>query len=181
MQACTPKRCWSATRDGCGPLRRSLVPHMPEFRGARSSSSIVSHIFGCSGARRTRTVQRLIGFVRAHRLINTSPGEVVSSVFSSVRWDREKNLYRNIASSWFTDWASPASRVSVAGSTPMSPSLSRSGLHGVDCPAFAAVSSTAGSSCLPQHDLLIAPTWLLPSAHTQFWTGVHTQHDTESP
>ena len=55
--------------------------------------------------------------------------------------------------------------MSIAGSTPTSPSVSRSELPGVDCPTFTAVRSTAGSSCLRQHDLHMASAGCLKLGH----------------
>ena len=154
-------RCWSSTRDGCvqahycnpRPLRRSHFSHVPKFLGACSFSSIVPHLqlFGCA-----QHLHFLIGWVLEHRLINTTAQR------SRVRWEA---AICGVGNSLFvvlplhTSRASPASSVSFAGFTPLSPSVSRSGLPGVDCLAFA-VSSTAGSSRLRQHDLLSASTWL---------------------
>ena len=72
----------------------------------------------------------------------------------------------------------PTSSVSVARSTLVSPFVSRSGLLG-DCPSLAAVSSTAGSSCLRQHELLIASTCGFCRAPTRFCSEVHTHRDTD--
>ena len=72
------------------------------------------------------------------------------------------------------DWTSPTSSVSVARSTPVSPSVSRSGLLG-DCPVLCCyqqhgwvIVSFGNTSCsLLQHGFCRAPTRLALEVHTQ--------------
>ena len=156
----------------------SHVLPLPECLGACFSPSIVSHLqlSGCSPHQNRSTSQRIDP--RTFLDQPTIPPSSHLPCIPEFRGARTATCTVSLTPRAPRAWISPTSSVSVAGSPSMSLSVSRSGGPGVDCPPSAAT-STSRPSCLRQHESIMVPTWVLPSAQAWSCAEIRAQCDTD--